>query len=326
MCYKAAMKSWLLDILACPIDACAGELRAHEEPSLPEGGGDGLLRCAECGALYPVLNGVPVLTPSPGQWLASYRESALAALAEHGTVSRSTVDIIDAFAEPHAGAEPLRFGDDWVSAERSGSLVLTPPAGDGPSVDAYRAFLEQAQPAGPAAAVLALLGDTIPGPVLEVGPGAGILTRSLAARAPRLVVCDLSLRSVLLSLERTAERGGPSGSVAGAVAEAEALAVHPGSIRTIVAANVVDLLDDPAAFLEGAAAALAKGGRLVVTTPDPELGMPPAGEGVTALEHAIAEAGLEVLVARDGIPWVRAHSSRRHEVYFVRAVLAKKKR
>jgi len=110
------MKSWLLDILACPVDACGGHLQTHEEPSLGSSGADGLLRCGECGALYPVLNGVPVLTPMPGQWLASYRESALAALAEHATVTRSTVDIIDAFADVHAGAEPLRFGDDWVSA------------------------------------------------------------------------------------------------------------------------------------------------------------------------------------------------------------------
>lgn len=319
------MKPWLLDILACPTDACGGHLHPHDEPDATPGGSDGLLRCARCEALFPVLNGVPILTPVPGHWLATYRESALAALAEHGTVRRRTVEIIDAFAEPHAAAEPLRFGDDWVLAERSGSAALAPPAGDGPSVDAYRAFLEQAQTGGPAAALLALLGDSLTGPALEVGPGAGLLTRSLAARAPRLVVCDVSLRSVLLTLERTGEQGGAMSKVAGAVAEAETLQLHPGSVCTVVAANVIDLLDDPGAFLESVAAALPRGGRLALTTPDPDLGMP-GGGGPTAVERAIEEAGLKVLVARDGIPWVRAHSGRRHEVYFVRAVLATRKR
>lgn len=317
------MKRWLLDILACPADGCGGQLRAGDASVLGEHAQDGVVRCDDCGAPYPVLSGVPILTPSPGQWLATYHESALAALAEMGTITRATIELVETFAEPHFGTEPLRFGDDWVATERAGSSVLPRPAGDGPSVDAYRAFLEQAQTAGPAPALLALLGDALPGTVIEVGPGAGLLTRSLAARARRLVVCDLSLRAVLLSLERTGDR---SGAVAGAVVEAETLALHPDAVLAVVAANVVDLLDDPLAFLTHVADALPENGRLALTTPDPDLGFPPTDDDASPLERAIADAGLAVLTARDGIPWVRAHSRRRHEVYFVRAILARKAR
>ena len=43
--------SRLLESLACPV--CHGEIRLHEDP-------DGL-ECLECGRVYPVRDGVPIM-------------------------------------------------------------------------------------------------------------------------------------------------------------------------------------------------------------------------------------------------------------------------
>jgi SAM-dependent methyltransferase len=83
--------------------------------------------------------------------------------------------------------------------------------------------------------------------IVEVGPGAGGLSSLIAPRAKkRHVIVDQSLRCVLLARSRARVAAGTHADrVRGVVASAEALPFADGSVDTLVAENLVDLLDDP---------------------------------------------------------------------------------
>ena len=316
----AGTPTWVLDVLACVRDDCRGRLAVV--PGGASRGGrlmSGQLGCTRCRTPYPVIGGVPLLLPRPDHWVASYRESILAALAEHGLASRAAVAAVQACAERAPHAEPLRFGDDWTAAEGA-ALRRGWPQPEGSSAAAeFAAFLRTAAGASPDQHLLSLLPDRLD-TALEIGCGAGTLARPLRARAERLVLADLSLRAVLRSL--AAARRVRGGEIAGAVIDAEHLRLRRGAVRTAVAAEVVDLLEQPGLFLDELAAGIPRGGRAVFATPAPDLGDADAGADLFA--HAVAASGFRVEAELDGIPWVRAHSARNYQVYFVRALLARR--
>lgn len=306
------MEAWLLDLVACPFPGCGGALRLGGDGGAR---GDDTLRCKRCGAIYPVLGGVPVLVPDPARYLAAHRDAVVASLAEVGRASRPSVRLIDDFASQAGAVEPTRFGDDWVRGE--GSVDATPVGGSSAS-EAFDAFLSAARSEDLLEQVLAML-PAETGVTVEVGSGAGLLSPRLRARAERLVLVDLSLRAALRSKRAAgARRGGDVGAVVG---DAEDLPLRTRRVRTIVAANLIDLLDQPGAFLGGATAALTKRGRLLLATPAPELGLATDAEVLSELVHS---AGLVPRDVRDGIPWIRAHGPRHFQVYFVQALLAEK--
>lgn len=305
---RARSADWRWKLLRCP--SCGGPLRA----------GPSLCRCARCGP-FPVLGEVPLLVPSPSDYCASFGESVLAALAEHGLATREAVRVVQAFAEAGRG-EAQRFGDDWTPEESRGEH----PAAlvSGPATVAMEALAEAARTHGPAAWIDERLGraKVAVAVAVEVGCGAGARSERMSRSSRRLVVADLSLRAVLRARARaflgTAE-------VVGVVMDAEALPLAPGSVDVLVAENLIDLLEDPAAFFEAAARSLARRGRALVTTPEPGLGLGLFGGDDGALdlghlERVLRAAGLEVRDARDGLPWLRVNSPRHVEAYFVRAL------
>lgn len=279
-------------LLADPVD---------HSPLRPDGG---LLRSR--GGVWPVLGGVPVLVPEPAAFLAAHRVPILAALAESGRATRADVERLDAFADAVVGVGAAALPDDFLDDEEASPL----PPGEGPARDALVAFLRAAREAS-LHARLATLCET--GPVLEVGCGAGALTRRIPGRP--LVAVDRSVRAVLRAVAGL--------DALGVVGLAEQLPVADRAFGTVVAANVVDLLDEPAAFLEEAARALRPGGQLVLTTPDPGLGV--RGSDGT-LADLVVGAGLEVVAADEDAAWVRSHGPRHHEVYVVRLVVARRPR
>ncbi len=315
------MKAWVLDVIACA--ACGGRLA----------GAGLLLACRGCGARYPLLADVPVVVPSPADYLAGYRDATLATLASHGQATRAAVEVVDAFAEAVGRTEPLAFGDDWVGREGG---AMPAPAGDDGAARAFAGFLAQAR--GIDDAIVRLCGDRA-GTVVEIGCGAGTLARQLATRAERLLVTDLSLRAVLRTTETAgmtgarrprggANRGGPRGraapaarpsaDLAGAVVDADALALRPRSVDLIVAAELIDLLAAPDDFLESAAVALRAGGRLVLATPDPSLGTGDDDALGTRLRHG----GWTITTEDRGVAWVRPHGPRHYQVYFADVIVA----
>ncbi len=304
------MRAWVLDVIACA--SCAGRLAVMPGRAL-------LVACRRCGARFPVLGGVPIVVPSPADYLAGYRDAALAALAERGRAPRVAVAVVDAFARAGARTEPLAFGDDWVAHEVGDAA---PPAGDaaamadaGPAAATFRRFLDATGgDASVDAAIIAAL-PARPRTIVEVGAGAGVLARRLA-RVPgveRLVVGDLSLRAAL----RAAGRGP---RVAAAVLDAEALPLRPRSVDAIVAAELVDLLAAPERLLEAAAVALRPRGRLILATPDPSLG---TGDDDRLLA-LLARDRWRVVAHHRRVPWVRPHTPRHYQVYFADVLAAER--
>lgn len=281
--------AWWFDVLVCP--SCGGALTDV----------GALVRCAACGP-FPVLAGVPVLVGDPYGWCARFRESILATLAEFDAADAQSVEVVRAFAG-ESNAAPELFGDDWTEHELRGEAAPQPVKGA--ATRTLKALFAQAEKSGPGA----WLSSQVPSRaqvMVEVGCGAGERSEMLAQRAEKLVVADLSLRAVLTARKRATRF---RADVFGAVMDAENLPLAAKSVDVLVAEHVVDLLDAPEAFFESAAAALAKKGRVLVTTPEP-----------IDLEELAAEAKLKVVAEADGLPWLRINSERFVEVYLVRAL------
>jgi SAM-dependent methyltransferase len=265
----------------------------------------------------PLLEHVPLLVPDPAAWAATYRDAALATLAEHGLATASAVGAVTELARRHEPIEPCRFGDDWIDVPPS--IRLT---GDiDPRSAGWERFLQEAEAPTLAELLFSMLPRTFGsvgtvgslGTVIELGPGAGDLAALLAPRAERLVLGDLSLRSVLRA---EAAAGLPA---IGVVLDASALPFRDHVADLIVAANVIDLVDAPFELLLEAHRVLRPGAVLLLSTPDPQLGA--VSGDPTVLSELVCEAGFAVEALHDGIPWARVHG-RRTEVYSVQALLA----
>jgi uncharacterized protein YbaR (Trm112 family)/SAM-dependent methyltransferase len=316
------MDTWLLDVVACPLDG--GRLAVTRGGKSAAGGLDvGVLACDRCKQQYPVVGGVPIVVSLPAEWLSAYHDAVLAALSEAGRASRAAVELVNQYAAAAPHVEPRRFSDVWVEHEPE----VIPHADEavtivdhGSPAKAFANFVERARGSGPRETLLEMLENHNFGTVVEVGSGAGTFARPIRKRAKRYLVCDLSMRAVLRSLE--AARRTRGSLIGGAVVDANRMRLRSGSVQTLVAGQLVDLLDQPRSFFESVAIALADKGRFAVITPAPELGNPEGTE--RELHEAIEAVGLTIEAARDGIPWIREHSSRHFEVYFALAIVASK--
>jgi SAM-dependent methyltransferase len=270
-----------------------------------------LVRCAVCGP-SPVLGGVPLLLSDVAGYCRTFRDSILAGLAEHDELDRHAVTVVDAFARGGRASE--LFADDWT--EHEGHEAPPPRSVRGPSAKTLARLQAEAARAGPAAWLASKLRGVRAGSsTLELGCGAGERSEVLARTGTRLFIADRSLRAVLHARAR-ARRANPAADVEGAVLDAEELPLRPRAVDLVIAEHVVDLLDRPQALLTRARAALRRGGRVLLTTPDPGLR---SGDDST-LATLAREARLRVKERRDGLPWLRVNSSRFVEVYLVQAL------
>jgi SAM-dependent methyltransferase len=316
------MESGWDDLLRCPLPDCGQELAvslSYVGRVVNDVLTEGLLCCLGCGAPYPVLGDVPILTPSPAAYLAAYRDAVLASLAEHFSVDPQTVALVDDFARAAPAEEPLRFGDDWVPSEAGEEDEEEDGNGEEAPrrEESFDAFLAAAAGRGPTAVLDQALATHKAATVLEVGPGAGMLGARLSRHARRLVIADLSLRAVLRS-RRRALAG--DAEVIGVVAEAEHLPLEEEAFDGVAAANVVDLVDDPHAFLAEARRVLGGRGRLALTTPAPDLGRP--GGDDDALRRLLVRTGFDIIETNEDVPWIRRHGRRHYQVFFVQALIA----
>ena len=299
-----------LDKLLCPLnraplslaegDEKVGVLAAGETPDdvLSPGGGS-----------YPILGGLPIVVPDAAGYLAAHREAVLASLAEEGLADLKAVTLLRRFADGVRGGAPVGFEDDWTAGEAAGE----PAPFAAPDTDAGRAldaFLE-ALP-DPWERVAGSLTHRHR-EVLEVGPGAGALTKRLDDHGRRLWLTDLNPRALF-----AARRRAPQASLA--VMDAEALAFADASFDGIVAANVIDLLAHPIELIAAAGPMLRPGGRLVLTTPDP---WPWAGEEQHARE-LVGDHGMKLITFADDLLWPRFHGDREMQLFRLQPIVAEK--
>lgn len=305
------MRAWLHAFLAC--QECSGELSIAESA---ETNGDalitGTLACGECELSWPVLGGVPVMLVDPGAYLSSYRESLLTSLVEFEYASPAALRIVDEFCSGYQN-EPTRYGDDWT-AEESGGPAPTLGSGSD-SLQIFQELAQANQKAGLHPTVLRLLDGEHHDSIVEVGPGAGGLSALLAQRCDQLVLIDLSMRSLLRSV-RASSPG--KAKVAALIGDAAALELASDCAHAVVAANVIDLLDVPEPFLASVSRWLVRKGELILTTPDPSLG----SESDEGLRDLLEAQEYKIDELEDGIPWIRMHSARYSQLYWLQALRA----
>jgi SAM-dependent methyltransferase len=261
--------------------------------------------CDRCGA-FPRIGGIPILVHDPHEWCASFRDVALAALAEQGLAARHSVVVLDAFASSAPESEPMRFGDDWTHTEWSGlpPIELREPR--------IRALVGESNRHTPRRWLGSRIRTNVQ-MVAEVGCGAGVTSVELARSAKQLLVIDTSLRAVLRARQRASTQ---RADVSALVADAEALPLKKGVFDALVAENLVDLLDEPRDFLHRAKRALSPKGRLLLTTPAPSLG---TGHDA-ALERMAVECGFHSSTRAENLVWTRVHSSRHAELYLAQGL------
>lgn len=261
------------------------------------------------GRAYPTIGGVPFLVPDPAGYVAGHRDAILAWLVEDGLATPGSVEIVRRFSDEVRGAAAASFADDWTAAEAGANV---PPFASGLASPLGSGLRELLGSLGDPRDVLVEAIDDA-WHVVEVGPGAGLLAERLADRD--LLLVDVSPRALTVARERA-----PKAAVA--VMEAESLALAPGSVDAIIAANVVDLLVDPLGFIERAAQALAPDGVLVMTSPDPW----PWDEQRSGAEELLSHVGLELVRFDDGLAWPREHGPRELQLYLTQLVVGKRPR
>lgn len=247
-----------------------------------------------------VVDGAPILVPDALSWCARHRDAVIAAVATHGGDVAAVVAALDVVIGDARDTQ-TPFVDDFTPEE----------ARDAPPPLLVDAALQDLIDDGDTPLAFLARHVQAAGTIVEIGPGAGGLSALLAPRAKKkLVVVDLSLRSVLLARRAVGPRG------LGVVADACALPIADGAADVVVAENVIDVVDDADAFIAGAHRALRRGGTLALTTPGPEL------DGGPDVDARLRAAGFIIDEACDGLRWPRIHGRRHVELWTCRGIVA----
>jgi ubiquinone/menaquinone biosynthesis C-methylase UbiE len=207
----------------------------------------------------------------------------------------------------------MRYADDWTKHEGQGAEPVI--AAGTPALATFQALVDEDRNQGLRGTTLKLLDSQRYDSIVEVGPGSGGLSRLLAERCDNLVLVDLSLRSLLCS-QRIAAPGGAK--VAAILGDVGALEMASDCASAVVAANVVDLLEVPERFLVSVSRWLVRRGELILTTPEPSLG----GDSDDALRDMMESLEYKIDELRDGIPWLRVHTPRYSQLYWLQALRA----
>jgi SAM-dependent methyltransferase len=275
-------------------------------------------RSAE-GRVYPLLDGIPVLTPDPHRFLALHGPDAANPTERKEPLPVDAPDLISPFLQPRQLEGPGGFGE-WLA-----SISRTPTA---VAVD-WGASLA---PAGPA---------------LDVGCGLGEMAMRMVNLGRRTWAFDHSPQAVLLArdilLGRIREATWPTwrggcvsrpvtirplrpGQLQLAIADASAPPFAPSSFAWVHLGNIVDIVDVGMEEVVGAAAELLlPGGLLTLTTPyDFDVPTVPGTMDPQALlVDFIDELGLEILDEKDQVPWVVRQYERGFRVLFSHCLAAR---
>jgi SAM-dependent methyltransferase/uncharacterized protein YbaR (Trm112 family) len=300
----------------------------------------GIIRCGNCGAEYPVIDGLPILVPD----VRRYIQDNLFYLLARTDLPPAVESLIGDAAGPGSMFDSARqhlssyVWDHWGEFDPDERAPESVTARPGAIARALRS-------------VMAMAADDLPqGPILDIGCGAGRSVRELVAGGKRMVLgIDLGA-----SLARTARRaliGGqvdygrrrigltydrrrfnvpqtPTGRADIWICDISCLPFADETFALTVGMNVLDCLGDPRGGLIEMDRVIAKGGELLLTVPfdwspavTPVEGWigghsqrgPHQGSGEAILDHLLTDGPMAAGTLRrksstTEIPWhVRLH-------------------
>jgi SAM-dependent methyltransferase len=315
---------------------------------------EGVLRCARCGTVYPILSGVAVLVPEPDDYLRRHHNALHRDLSRHGRLSPEVERWLCAHAGAKAGKDD--YGADFRFSQQFERPALVAEAmtegrGGGPS-ELYGPFLDwlrehASETPYDVIARWANDGTRSHRLLLDIGCGAGGLLARVAPHYVTSIGIDLSFLCVLLA--RKALLHSPAGersyllpqhrgneierplplqrlsNVEAVVADGTALPFPSTLFDTVCSSNLIDIAPMDATLDEGVRV-LADDGMFLLTDPfyfrD---GQVPEGEPKTVLRDAFGRRGLEVAGEQDGVPWVWGIYDRHWRIYFNYCVAARRR-
>jgi SAM-dependent methyltransferase len=219
------------------------------------------------------------------------------------------IRLIESISEMVPGAEAQTFTQDWDLHEGPSAAkeLLTDTA---PSV---LGTIELQEQTGGLYCVAEEMAQKCSGKLLEVGSGVGRFVQVLKKQTSHIHVLDNNLRALFENRRQYPD-------VSRVVGDAINMPFASETFDTVVALNVIDLLDEPEGFLEEAARILSAKGRLLLSTPDPALGVPDTDR--TRLERCVRDAGFEILQIEDNRLWTRRPKPYELQVFCSQILLA----
>ena len=293
-----------LSVAAVDVTGSDGEL-IHGTLACPAAGG--------CGREYPVLDGIPILVAD----LDDYIRNERATILRRRDLPPWADELLDLSLDD---ADPEQRRARILAAY--GAAYPTPPHPLlAPLAEGLPAFLQKCLAThGPAPR---------PGVIrrgLDAGCATGGFTGLLARHVDLAVGIDLAFDHVRRARELAMPiAAGTRPSFL--VASADEPIFDGGTFDAILAVNILDATRDPHRLLGALGHTLRPGGLLVLTTPFEY------ATALTELQDRIEEDELletlavdyEVIEDADDVPWHLPVSARHHDVYFVRAIAARKR-
>ena len=263
--------------------------------------GQPFLNCGSpgCDSRYPIVGGVPILIQN---WVDYARSERWIILRRHDLHPE-----IDALLD-----EPL--GDEQPERIRRKNLAtyMRSHFGEAPEelADLSRMLPQWVREWLPASAQVGL----------DAGCATGGFTAMLAERVHQAAGIDLHFERVHAAAQRVH-------NATFLVASAEEPPFKLESIGVILALNLIDSVFHPRLTLENLRDCLEPGGLLLLTTPFEYTTInAPRSEWLDGQAlHAMLAADFDILDDRERLPWILPASDRHADIFFVRAIAARKR-
>lgn len=317
---------------------------------------DALLRCAECGAHYPVIAGVPVVLENAASWLRLNFHYIVAGAHGCGGIGKDLTTWLEGIGW-HLGN---RATDNYYETPRWRNIFVAT------HYDSIQAGADDLSPLGRFIATQPSVFDVVPqmlkqhcttpmSRALDIGCNVGGMAWRLDGLCKEVWGVDNAYNTILAA--RRIQRGMPEPiddyhrhidgndydvrAIAARTVNTEFLvgsAMHvpvSGRFDLVTALNVIDSVPTPGTMLKHLADLLETGGYLMVTSPyswgsddvplENWIGGKMGLASDRALPECLRESGMEIVTEQDNVLWVLREHRRWYRVFQTHCVLARKR-